>query len=114
MTSRSMSAKGAFLSSTASTTEKIAVLAPMPSARVRTQARLKAGVFRKDRRAYRRSLTIAGDSLSDRAEGPRRLAPHARFRILQGGDQTRRGARIADGTERPGRLFAHAPVGIAQ
>jgi hypothetical protein len=45
------------LSSTASTTEKIAVFAPMPSASVSSATAAKPGFFRNVRTAYRTSCT---------------------------------------------------------
>ncbi len=53
--SRSGSAQGRGRSSTAFTTEKIAVLAPIPSARAASATRVKPGVFRRNRRPFLRS-----------------------------------------------------------
>ncbi len=50
-TMRSGSGYGNGFSSTAFTMEKIAVLAPMPSARAATAASVKPGLFRKERTA---------------------------------------------------------------
>src|ERR1700730_9444380 len=58
------------LSSTALTSEKIAVLAPTPIARVRMARRAKPGVRRNDRNAYRISWVAASTK-----ENPRRLRP---------------------------------------
>jgi hypothetical protein len=57
--SRSASGYGTGFNNTASTTEKIAVFAPIPSARVRTATVVKPGDFRKLRRPYRRSWSRA-------------------------------------------------------
>ena len=57
--SRSASGYGTGFNNTASTTEKIAVFAPIPSARVRTATVAKPGDFRKLRRAYRTSWSKA-------------------------------------------------------
>ena len=46
---------GSMRRSTAFTTVKIAVLAPMPRARVSTATEVKAGLFSSSRSAYRRS-----------------------------------------------------------
>ena len=54
-TSRSGSAKGSGRNITALTTLKIAVLAPTPSASVTAATRVKPGLFRSARPAYRRS-----------------------------------------------------------
>jgi hypothetical protein len=54
-TSRSESGKGRERSNTPFTTEKIAVLAPMPSARVMTATAANPGAFRTCRAANRKS-----------------------------------------------------------
>src|SRR5688572_20593880 len=54
-TMRPSSGYGRGRSSTPSTTEKIAVVAPMPSASVRMAARVKTGCFLNTRAVYRRS-----------------------------------------------------------
>ena len=59
-TTRAGSATGSDRSSTAFMTLKTAVLAPMPSARVSTQTRVKPGVFLSWRNAYLRSLASVG------------------------------------------------------
>ena len=55
MTRRSGSGNGTGFSSTALTTEKIAVFAPMPSARAATAAIVKLGLCRNVRSEYFRS-----------------------------------------------------------
>src|SRR5262249_23208073 len=56
LTSRSACGKGNGRSSTPSTTEKIAVFAPIPSASVKTATRVKPGDLRNWRRANLRSF----------------------------------------------------------
>ena len=58
-TTRSGSATATGFSSTALTTEKIAVLAPMPSVRAATAARVKAGLCANMRKECFRSLMNA-------------------------------------------------------
>src|SRR5436309_3939 len=61
---RSLCGYGSGRSITASTTLKIAVVAPMPSASVRTTTVVKPGFLRTERAAYRRSCQIAVDHRS--------------------------------------------------
>src|SRR4029434_8404520 len=57
-TSCSGFSKGSGLRRTASKTVKMAVLAPIPSARVRTAIRVNPGDFLSSRRAKRKSVSI--------------------------------------------------------
>src|SRR4249919_1537033 len=84
ITTRSGSGTATGLSSTAFTTEKIAVLAPMPSVRAATAARVNAGLCANMRRECLKSLTNASirglDAENVRiVEGcPFRLSGHVR------------------------------------
>ena len=62
--------RAAVASSTPSTTLKIAVLAPIPSARARTAATVTPGVRRNDRRAQRRSRPNVPKSADPTMVGP--------------------------------------------
>src|ERR1039457_4869731 len=65
--SRCGSRKGMARSSMAFKTEKMAVLAPMPSARVMAAARVKPGFLRRTRKAYRMTTTPFSGSCRTRA-----------------------------------------------
>ncbi len=94
---RSGSANPSGSSSTAFTTEKIAVLAPIPSASAATAARVKPGLRRSARSAWRRSLpkpssTSASSSSTFGGSGvPYGLAPAARhvLVVVEGGAPAR-------------------------
>ena len=83
---------------------KTAVLAPMPSARVSTETRVKPGLLRSERRAKRRSCSRP----VMRALLARVARPAGGDGAAFGGD----GGEIAEGLERgqPGRLRPHAGV----
>ena len=87
--SRSASGYGTGFNNTASTTEKIAVFAPIPNARVRTATVVKPGDCRKLRKAYRTSWSKASIETS----APVRIrAAHPLFTTLQ--TVTPAGARL--------------------
>src|SRR3954471_11135392 len=76
-TTRSASGTAIGLSSTALTTEKIAVLAPMPSVSAATAARVKAGLCANMRKECFKSFTNASmGRLSVRQLGQRQAGPH--------------------------------------
>jgi hypothetical protein len=83
ITTRSGSAKGSGRKRTASTVEKIAVLAPMPRASAPTATEVNPGAWRSSLRPYRRSLQrVAIDheywSIGIRL---RRFSVHCRIRL---------------------------------
>ena len=101
-TMRSGSGNGSGRSATASTTEKIAVVAPVPNASTRSAPSVKLGVALSARMAWRRSMSDAVERERARRARRRRFVP---VRLAQGSEEGFESGTVELGPRRVRRLF---------